>query len=92
MASRYDGNSTFYYNLGLDHGSVALSHVLERNQVYVTRGGTKSGIHEAPSKQILEDYFQTSDMQDIVETILEGGEIHQQFALKVRSDSHQANL
>lgn len=69
--------------LFLDHGAVALSHVLERNQVYVTRGASKSGIHEAPSKQLLEDFFDTSDMQEIMETILEDGEVESMHKLNL---------
>lgn len=54
---------------------MALSNVLERMQVYVTRGATRSGIHEAPSKQVLTDAFQTADMDEIIEHILEVGQV-----------------
>ncbi len=45
-------------------------------KVYVTRGATKTGIHEEPSKQMLEDAFQTSDIDEVFEHILEKGEVN----------------
>lgn len=60
----------------IDHGSVPMSQVLERMQVYVTRGATRTGIHEAPSKQMLYDVFNTDSVDDVIETILEDGEVH----------------
>jgi len=62
----------------LDHGSVPISQVLERSQVYVTRGATRTGIHETPSHQMLADVFGTSNVDRVIETILESGDVHEE--------------
>lgn len=50
--------------------------MLETVQVYVTRGATRTGIHEAPSKQTLTDVFNTDNIDDVIQTILESGDVH----------------
>jgi ribosome maturation protein Sdo1 len=62
----------------LDHGSVPVAQVLDRMQIYVTRGASQQGVHETPSRQMLEDVFDTSDVDDIMETILQNGVVHEQ--------------
>lgn len=52
-----------------------LSRVLDSQQVYVTRGATRNGILEQPSKQMLEEAFETEDLDCVLETILADGDI-----------------
>ena len=59
----------------VDRDSVPLSQVLDSAQVYVTRGATKTGIQETPSRQLLEQAFETEDMDKIIQSILESGQI-----------------
>lgn len=60
---------------GVDRDSIPLSQVLDSAQIYVTRGATKTGIQEAPSRQLLEQAFETEDMDAIIQHILESGQI-----------------
>lgn len=62
----------------LDHGAVPLAMVLDRMAVYITRGATKTGLHETASKQVLDTYFEAQNLDDIFCNILENGDVKEE--------------
>lgn len=56
--------------------SIPLVRVVQAFQVWTAKAGGNEGLYEKPSKELLKEYFGTSNIDAVVETIAKTGHAH----------------